>query len=79
MQSGERICVCVFSPYYLDFPYSKHRRLGSGGIEERGPEVREKNSCSNQLSMKFLLLINVKIVGIYRTNSIIGSSEPEKC
>ena len=42
-------------------------------------------SCSPQLSMKFLLLINVKmptIVGILtfmsRKNSILGLSEPEK-
>ena len=43
-------------------------------------------SCSTQLSMKFFLLINVKmplIVGILtfisRKNSIIGLSEPIKC
>ena len=50
-----------------------------------GPEVIKKNSCSTQLSMKFFLLINVKmptIVGILtfvnRKNSILGLSEPEK-
>ena len=43
-------------------------------------------SCSTQLSMLFLLLINVEmptIVGIStfmsRKNSILGLSEPEKC
>ena len=42
-------------------------------------------SCSTQLSMKFFLLINVKmptVVGILtfmsRKNTIIGSYEPEK-
>ena len=32
--------------------------------EKPGPEVIKKNSCSTQLSMKFKLLINSKIVGI---------------
>ena len=50
-----------------------------------GPEVIKLFSCSTQLSMKFFLLINVKmptIVGILtfisRENSILGSSESEK-
>ena len=50
-----------------------------------GPEVIKHFSCSTQLSMKFFLLINVKmprIVGILtfmsRKKSIIGLSEPEK-
>ena len=49
-----------------------------------GPEVI-KSSCSTQLSMKFFMLINVKmptIVGILtlisRKISILGLSEPEK-
>ena len=49
------------------------------------PEVIKLFSCSIQLSMKFFLLINVKmptIVGILtfmnRKNSILGLSEPEK-
>ena len=51
-----------------------------------GPEVIKLFSCSTQLSMKFFLLINVKmptIVGILtfmsRKNSILSLSEPEKC
>ena len=51
-----------------------------------GPEVINLFSCSTQLSMKFILLINVEmptIVGIStligRKNSILGLSEPEKC
>ena len=47
------------------------------------PEVIKEISCSTQLSMKFFLLVNVKmptIVGILtfmsRKNSILGLSEP---
>ena len=54
-------------------------------ISETGPEVIKHFSCSTQLSMKFFLLINVKIpsiVGILtimsRKNSILGLSESEK-
>ena len=50
-----------------------------------GPEVIKLLSCSTQLSMKFFLLINVKmptIVGILTfvsgKNSILGLSEPKK-
>ena len=50
-----------------------------------GPEVIKLFSCSTQLSMKFYLLINVKmptIVGILtlscRKNSIIGLSGAQK-
>ena len=50
-----------------------------------GPEVIKLFSCSAQLSMKFFLLINVKmptIVGILtfmsRKNTILDLSEPEK-
>ena len=49
-------------------------------------EVIKLFSCSTQLSMKFFLLINVKmptIVGILifmnGKNSIISLSEPKKC
>ena len=52
---------------------------------QSGPEVIKLFSCSTHLSMKFFLLINVKmptIVGILtfisRGNSILGSSESEK-
>ena len=50
------------------------------------PEVIKLFSCSTELSMKFFLLIHVKmptIVGILkfmsRKNSILGLSEPKKC
>ena len=50
------------------------------------PEVIKNNPCSTHLSMKFFLLINVKmptIVGILtfmsRVNSILGLFQPEKC
>ena len=50
-----------------------------------GPEVIKLFPCSTQLSMKFFLLINVKmptIVGILtfmsRKNNILGLSESEK-
>ena len=50
-----------------------------------GPEVIKLFPCSTQISMIFLLLINVKmpsIVGILtfmsRENSLLGLSEPEK-
>ena len=52
-----------------------------------GPEVIKLFSCSTQLSMKFFLLINVKmhfsrIVGILAVmsgkNNILGLSEPKK-
>ena len=53
--------------------------------EEVWPEVIKLFSCSTQLSMKFFLLINVKmptIVGILTfmsgKNSILGLSEPQK-
>ena len=54
-------------------------------IIKHGPEVIKLFSCSTQLSIKFFLLINVKmptIVGIFtfmsRKNSILGLSEPTK-
>ena len=55
-------------------------------VDFPGPEVIKLFPCSTQLSMKFFLLINVKmptIVGILtfinRKNSIINLSEPKKC
>ena len=51
-----------------------------------GSDIIKLFSCSTELSMKFFLLINVKmpiIVGILtsmpRKNSILGFSETEKC
>ena len=57
-----------------------HIRKGSG------PEVIKLFSCSTQLSIKFFLLVSVKmptIVGILtfmsRKNSILSLSASEKC
>ena len=51
-----------------------------------GPEVIKLFPCSTQLSMKFFLLINVRmptivdiLTFINRKNSIINLSEPKKC
>ena len=59
--------------------------LGKLSCTQTGPEVIKHFSCSTQLSMKFFLLINVKmptIVGILTLmsgkNSILGLSEPKK-
>ena len=53
--------------------------------EQSGPQVIKLFTCSTQLSMKFFLLINIKmptIVGILTflsgKNSILGLSEPKK-
>ena len=53
--------------------------------KQAGPEVMQLYSCSNQLSVDFFLLINVKmptIVGILTVmsgkNSNLGLSEPKK-
>ena len=58
----------------------------TNSLSKPGPEVIKLFSCSTQLSMKFFLLINVKmptIVGILtfmsRKNCILSLSEPEKC
>ena len=65
-----------------DADESLEDRLNTG---RPGPEVIKLFSCSTQLSMKFFLLINVKmptVVGILtsmsRKNSILGLSESEK-
>ena len=54
-------------------------------LQTSGPEIIKHFSCSTQLSMKFFLLINVKIptiVGILTfmsgKNSTLGLSEPKK-
>ena len=66
------------SPVAIYFTIDRHFCTGS--------EVIKLFSCSTELSMKFFLLINVKmptIVGILtfmsRKNSILSLSEPEKC
>ena len=62
-----------------------HEHLSSFRFSPR-PEVIKLFSCSTQLSIKFFLLINIKmpiIVGILRfmsrKNSILSLSEPAKC
>ena len=64
-------------------PFYRAAQYQSG--TESGPEVIKLCSCSAQLSMKFFLLINVKMptnVGILTfmsgKNSILGLSEPKK-
>ena len=59
--------------------------LQNFSTEKTGPEVINLFSCSTQLSMKFFLLINVKIpttVGILTfmsgKNSILGISVPKR-
>ena len=52
-------------------------RVYSGSITHPGPEVIKLFSCSNQLSTKFILLINVKmptIVGILTFISMINTT-----
>ena len=39
-----------------------------------GPEVIKKNSCTTQLSMKLIMLINVTIVGILTFVSMIKTT-----
>ena len=59
-------------------------QIGIANKQKPGPEIiKKKNSCSTQLSMKFSLLINVKmptIVGILtfmsRKNSILDLPKP---
>ena len=87
--------TCTFMGIYplkqliLQKKGSKHKKvlmlfLKVFPFNQTGSEVI-KNFCSTQLSMKFFLLINVKmptVVGILtvnsRKNSIICLSEPEK-
>ena len=59
--------------------------VGTKPISESGPEVIKLLSCSTRLSMKFFILINVKmptVVGFLtfmsRKNSILGLCESEK-
>ena len=86
----------IFSCSYLSFWVQLSQMVSAYSITGRimkcilfpmnfipGPDVIKLFSCSTQLSMNFLLLINVKmptIVGILtfisRKNSILGLSEP---
>ena len=68
--------------------YQPYKNISWGTVADHllpGPEVIKLFSCSTQLSIKFFLLINVKmptIVGILtfmsRKNTILGLHEPEK-
>ena len=65
--------------------YDGKVNIGGRSITNPGPKVIKLFSCSTQLSMKFFLLINVKmptIVGILTfmsgKNSILDLSEPKK-
>ena len=80
---GVAISKLLLSSFDLGFIFTEGRNLFN---HEPGPEVIKLFSCSAQLSMKFFLLINVKmptIVGILtlmsRKNNILGLTEPEKC
>ena len=64
---------------------TKYLYINKVGITESCPEGIKHFSCSTQLSMKFFLLINVKmptIIGILTfisgANSILGLAEPKK-
>ena len=48
-------------------------------LSEIGLEVIKKISCSTQLSVKFFLLVNVKITFLSRKYGILGLFKPEKC
>ena len=72
--------LCTFLAVVADLAFIAIRSTCNSGLE-----VIKLLSCSTQLSMKFNLLINVKmptIVGILifrsRKNNIIGLSEPQK-
>ena len=73
-------------PFYKQFSRNLRRMNVYRRLRQPGPKVIKCFSCSTQLSMKFFLLIHVKmptIVGILtcmsRKNSILGLSEPKKC
>ena len=69
--------------YHASSPFEKH--FVEINDSRPGPEVIKLFSCSTQLSMRFILLINVKMptsVGILTfmsgKNSILSFSEPLK-
>ena len=79
--------LCFIFPYKVASQNHKTNGCVSMSLFIRfpGPEDIKLLSCSTQLSMKFFVLINVKmptIVGILtlmsRKNSILGLSESEK-
>ena len=75
--------MAVISPECVPIPLSL--KNSTRGKQNPGPEVINRILCFTQLSMKFLLIINVKMpttVGILTfmsmKNSIKGLSEPKK-
>ena len=75
--------VCLL--LHLSLFYTVCRLCRAFQLGLPGPEVMKLFSCSTQVSMKFFLLINVKmptIVGILTflsgKNSTLGLSEPKK-
>ena len=76
---------CCVSFFFFFFFFCSVYKQDIGNSSYPGPEVIKLFSCSTQLSMEFLLLINFKmttIVGILTVmsgkNSILGLSEPKK-
>ena len=62
-------------PLFLSLPPHSNKGLSQGS--HAGPEVIKLFSCSNQLSTKFILLVNVKmptIVGILTFISMINTT-----
>ena len=84
--SCEGICSVTSSTLETNFGLNRDMDINSADfLAQSGPEVIKLFPCSPQLSMKFFLLINVKmptIVGILTfmsgKNSILGLSEPKK-
>ena len=79
------VWTCVIMNDFLEFFDNIYMYTYMSQRDRPGPEVIKLFSCSTQLSMKFFLLINVKMptfVGILtfmsRKNSILGLSESEK-
>ena len=76
-----RVLVSSYTVYIKEITYTI---CTNSEDSFQAPRLLKKSLCSTQLSMKFFLLINIKIkiVGILtfmsRKNSLIGLSEPEK-
>ena len=82
---GYRSCTILEQAENNNKAKYEHSTATTKTSANTGPEVIPKISCSTQLSIKFFLLINVKMptnVGILsfmsRKNSILALSEPDK-
>ena len=83
------ICYCIYSCFKFSSLFCKINLKIADNEEslitsEPGPKVIKLFSCSTQLSMKFILLINVKMATIVailtlinRINSRLWSFKPE--